>query len=50
MAKRHEELLDDEFVDCGKEAFIPEEDEFSESVDTDFAVRYTNLRKTWNAD
>ncbi|HEU4922775.1 MAG TPA: hypothetical protein VFT23_06860 [Burkholderiales bacterium] len=50
MAKPSEELWDDEFDDGGDEACIPEEDEFSESVDKDFAARYTNLLKTWNPD
>ena len=50
MEKPNEELWDDDFDDCGDEASILEEDEFSESVDKDFAARYTNVLKPWNPD
>lgn len=50
MEKPNEELWDDDFDDCWDEASVLEEDEFSESVDRDFAAHYTNVLKTWNPD
>ena len=50
MGKPNEELWDDDFDDCGDETSVLEEDEFSESADRDFAVRYTNVLKSWNPD
>jgi hypothetical protein len=48
MGKPNEELWDDDFD--GDETSVLEEDEFSESVDKDFAARYTDVLKSWNPD
>lgn len=50
MENPNEDLWHDDFHDYGDEVSILDEDEFSESVDKDFAARYTNLLKTWNPD
>jgi hypothetical protein len=51
MLKPEDENWDDEWDnDAGDEGSIPEEDEFADLVDKDFAARYTKLLKTWKPD
>lgn len=51
MANAKEEPLNDEWEDGGgEEIAIPEEDEFADLVDNDFAAGYTKLRRTWDFD
>ena len=49
MTKFEDDTWNDD-EDVGSEDSVPEEEEFSELVDRDFADRYSKPFKTWNPD